>query len=236
MSNSNPFKSGTAALLALAITSSAVVPLLTAVPAFAQYRSPQDRFPQRDQNFPRREQLNNLVIPSGTTIRVRYDREKVVLMPDETVPLTLKVSEAVRASDGTVLIPRDSELSGELRPTYRGTQFVAKEVTLYRRRVDEQSRPFPINATSNVVTRIEEVKQGANTGSIATGAAIGAGAAAALSAITGDRSIGALEVLGGAGAGALGGLLLNRKTANMVVVYPEQDLTVRLSSEFALRR
>jgi hypothetical protein len=67
------------------------------------------------------------------------------------------------------------------------------------------------------------------------GAAIGGAAAAALAVLTGDRAIATEEVLGGAGLGALGGLFLNRKKANVVVVYPDRDLTVRLGSELALR-
>jgi hypothetical protein len=67
------------------------------------------------------------------------------------------------------------------------------------------------------------------------GAAIGGAAAAALAVLTGDRAIATEEVLGGAGLGALGGLFLNRKKANVVVVYPDRDLAVRLGSELALR-
>lgn len=238
MVNFQAFKSGTAALLALTITSSTVVPMLTATPASAQRR-----FPRLEQNGNGRFEQNgryqldnlNLVVPSGTTIPVRYDKEKIILMPDETVPVTLTVAADVRNSNGNVVIPEGSQIIGDLEPASRGTQFVAKEVTLYRRRLEQQSKPFSIDATSNVVTRTEEVKRGASTGSIVTGAAIGAGAAAVLSAITGDHNISALEVLGGAGLGALGGVFLNRKSANMVVIYPERDLNVRLNSEFALR-
>lgn len=234
MVNFNAFKSGTAALLALTITGGAIVPLVTSAPVSAQARFPR-RFPRSEQN--NGYQLNNLnlYLPSGTSIPVRFDKEKIVLMPDETVPVTLTVATDVRNSDGNVVIPEGSQIVGDIKPTSRGSQFVAREVTLYRQRLERQSKAFSIDASSNVVTRTEEVKQGANTGSILTGAAIGAGAAAALSAVIGNRSIEALEVLGGGAAGALGGWLLNRKSANMVVIYPERDLNVRLNSEFALR-
>ncbi|HEY9638787.1 MAG TPA: hypothetical protein V6D14_35715 [Coleofasciculaceae cyanobacterium] len=239
MVNLHTFKSGTAALLALTITSSTIVPLVTAVPASAQWRrSPESGQNENDrlgQNGRYRLDNLNLVLPSGTSIPVRYDKEKIVLTPDETVPVTFTVATDVRNSNGNVVIPEGSQLIGDLRPTSGGSRFVAKEVTLLRRRMEQQSKPFSINASSDVVTRTEEVKKGANTGSILTGAAIGAGAAAAISAITGDHSVNAWEVIGGAGAGALGGWLLNRKSANMVVVYPERDLNVRLTSEFALR-
>lgn len=222
----NPLKSGTAAILALTITSGGVVPIVTTAPAVAQ-----SRFPQRSQV----EQRTNLVLPAGTTIPVNYNKDKVVLTPDETVPLTLKVAKNITGSDGKTVIPEGSEISGELRPVSGGTQFVAKELTVYMRRQDKQSKAFPINGTSYVVTRMEEVKQGASTTSILKGAAIGGAAASVIAAITGDRAIATEEVLGGAGLGAIGGLLLGKKQANLRVVYPQQDLTVRLNSQFAYR-
>ncbi len=45
----------------------------------------------------------------------------------------------------------------------------------------------------------------------------------------GDRALATEEILGGAGLGALGGFFLNRKKANVLVVYPDQDLAVKLS-------
>lgn len=230
MDNFHTFKSGTAALLALTITSSALVPIVTATPASAQSRRP-------DLVQNNRYQLNNLnlVLPSGTSIPIRYDKDKIILLPNETMPVTLTVAADVRNSNGYVVIPEGSQIGGSLQPASGGSRFVAQQITLYRRQLDKQSNPFSINAVSTVVTRTEQVKQGANTGSILTGAAIGAGAAAALSAIFGDHSINTWGVLTGAGAGALGGWLLNQKSANMVVIYPQRDLNVTLNSEFALR-
>ena len=222
MFNFNHFKSGTATLLALTITSSTVVPIVTTASALAQ-------------GYPPRREQTNIFIPSGTSIPVRYDKEKIIVMPDETAPVTLTVATNVISSDGSVLIPEGSQISGDLKPVSGGTQFVAKELTFYRRQLEKQSRAFPINATSNVVTRTEEITKGSSTTSILTGAAVGGGAAAAISALTGNHSISALEVLGGAGLGAVGGALLNRPKVNAIVIYPSQDLTVRLTSEFDLR-
>jgi hypothetical protein len=227
MFNFNRLQSRTATLLTVLVTSTAVVPLLTTGPVFAQ------------SNFPQRERLNrerlNLVVPSGTSIPVRYDKEKIVVMPDETMPVTLTVAADVISSEGRVVIPQGSQISGELQPVSGGSQFVAREITLFRRRVDEQSKPFSISGRSNVVRRIEEVKKGASTTSILTGAAVGGGAAAALAAITGDRALATEEILGGAGLGALSGFFLNRQKVDAVVIYPERDLTVRLNSQFSLR-
>lgn len=220
----NNLKSGTAALLALGITSGAVAPLMTISPASAQV---QNRFPQREQQ--------NLVVSSGTSIPVRYDKDKIVVMPDEKMPITLTVASDVTNNEGRVVIPQGSKITGDIEPVSRGSRFVAREVTIYRRFADKQSIPFPIRGTSNVVTRIEEVKKGPSTDSILTGAAVGTGAAAAIAAITGDHAIATEELLGGAGLGAVGGLFLNRKKVEAVVIYPDQDLTVTLTSQFARR-
>lgn len=219
MLNVKSLKTGTAALLALTITSSAVVPLVSTAPAFAQSRNT-------------RTETYNQFVPAGTSIKLRYDKDKILLMPNETVPLTLTVAEDVLSRDRRILIPEGSEIKGELKAGSRGSQFVAKELTVY---TNGQSRRYYLNATSNVVTRTEEVKKGSSTRSILTGTALGAGAAAAIAALSGDRSIGADEVLGGAGLGTIGGWLLNRKKVTMFSVYPEQDLAVRLRSELALR-
>lgn len=224
MFNFNPLKSGTATLLTLTITGSALVPIISTAPALAQ--TPNPRIEPREQV--------NIFVPSGTSIPVRYDKEKIILMADETVPITLTVASDIRSSDGSVLIPEGSKISGELKPASRGTQFVAKELTLYRRQLDKQSRPFSINATSNVVRRTQEISKGANTSSILTGAAVGGGAAAAISAIA-DRSINIPGVIGGGVAGALGGYFLGRKKVDAIVVYPRQDLNVKLTSDFDLR-
>lgn len=220
--NFNYFKSAAIVFLALTMNSTAVVPLITTSPVLAQSR------------FLQRQQLN-LVLRSGTYIPVRYDKDKIVVMPDETMPLTLTVASNITSADGKVVIPEGSQITGELKPTARGTQFVAKELTLYRRRLDQQTKPFSINGNSDVVRRIEQVKKGASTTSILQGAAVGGAAAAALAALTGDHAIATEELLGGAGLGALGGFLLNRKTVDAVVIYPERDLSVRLTSEFARR-
>lgn len=224
MFNFNRLQSGTAALLLLGITSTVAIPFVTITPVVAQS---QDRFPQRERA--------NLVVSSGTPISVRYDKDKIVVMPDEKMPVTLTVASDVLNDEGRVVIPQGSKISGNLEPASGGSQFVAREVTIYRRLVDKQSNPFSINGTSNVVRRIEEVKKGASGTSILTGAAVGGAAAAAIAAITGDRAIATEEVLGGAGLGALGGLFLNRKKVEAVVIYPDRDLTVRLTSQFERR-
>ena len=208
----NTWQSGTAALMALAITTSATVPIVTPAPVFAQ-------------SYP-------LSVSAGTSIPVRYDKsEKVVVSPNETTSLTLKVATDVTNSDGSLLIPAGSQIVGQLQPAgsgdQKGVRFVAREL------IFNSDRRVDIDAASQIVTRVQRVTKN-NSGNILKGAAAGGGAAAVLSAIGGRVPIGA--VLGGAGAGALGGLLLGKEHTDVVVVYPNRDLTpLRLRSRVLVR-
>ena len=168
-------------------------------------------------------QAGPVTIPAGTTLPVRYDEaERILVTPEETVPLTLQVAANIRDRNGRILIPFGSEIVGQIQPAERGSQFVAQEIVI------NGQRQF-LQADSAVVTRTEEVRDGVSTGNILEGAAIGGAAAAVLAEVTGG--IDALEVLGGAGLGALGGFLLNRgDTEELVVIEPDNDLAVTLSA------
>ena len=121
MSNFNSWQSRTAALMALAIVTGATAPLVTPTPASAQFRSQ-----------PIRSQPTQLTIPTGTSIPVRYEQaERIVVTPDETMPLTLTVATDIINRSGTVLIPAGSEIVGQLQPATGGSQFVAKELVTY---------------------------------------------------------------------------------------------------------
>jgi len=208
----------TAAILSLGITLGTSVPLVLAAPASAQQRI---------------SQFDSIRIPAGSVIPVRYEKNKIVVTTDETSPLTLTVARDVRTDQGRVLIPAGSQIVGELRPVrrgnQRGTQFVASELIVSRR------QRYRIDGYSGIITRTEKVQKGAGTGSVAQGAALGAAAAAALAGITGDKAIATEEVLGGAGIGALAGVLLGRRSVDVIVIRPEQDLAVRLRSDIVLR-
>ncbi|MBW4575172.1 MAG: hypothetical protein KME08_07795 [Aphanothece sp. CMT-3BRIN-NPC111] len=213
MSRFNPYLSGTSALLALSMMTGATAPIMMTAPASAQLFPPQ-----------------RVTIPYGTTIPVMYDQaEKIVVTPTETMPITLKVAANIKSRSGTILIPAGSEVVGELQPANGGSQFVAEELVIYG------NRRQPIDATSQVITQTEEINRGTNTGSILKGAAIGAAAATAISVLTGDNRAGILEVLGGAGLGAVGGVLLGRNKTEVVVINPDTDLNLTLRSSLALR-
>lgn len=218
MSSFTTWKSGTAALMALTIATGATAPLMMPDTASAQL------FPQSP-----RTTTTQVTIPTGTSIPIRYDQaEKIVISPTETLPLTLKVAANIVNRSGSILIPAGSLVVGQMQPADGGSQFVASELVTY------QGRRQSISASSDVI-KTSQVGQGASTGNILKGAVVGSAAAAALGGLTGDRRITAGEVLIGTGVGAVGGLVLGRKKADVVVVNPDTDLNLTLRSSLALR-
>lgn len=169
-------------------------------------------------------------IPAGTTIPVSYMKDKILLMPDETLPVTFAVRTNITTQEGQVLIPAGSQVKGELRPVGDdATQFVAQEL-IYP---DGSKRPFA--ATSSPITETETVRRGTNTGDLLRNAALGTAAAAAIAAVTGDRAIATEELLIGAGAGAVLTLIQNflgRNSVDLLVVEPETNLNLTLDDDF----
>ncbi|PZO36391.1 MAG: S-layer protein [Pseudanabaena frigida] len=171
---------------------------------------------------------NQVRIPAGNTISVQYSKDKILLGPDEKVPLTLSVSQNIANPQGTILIPTGTQVVGELRTVSGGAQFFASEL------VFANGRRVPINATSKVVTTTEQVQKGLSVGKLVQNAALGAAAAAAIAAVTGDRALATEEILGGAGIGTLLGLFIGRDSVTLASVNPNTDLAVTLNSDLVL--
>jgi hypothetical protein len=219
MQLSHHWQSGLAVTLATIAASSVALPLTIAK---SQAASPDGYLVA--QRLP--DSWRTPMVAVGTQIPVRYDEsEKIVVTPDETVPVTLTVARDVNSTRGNVMIPAGSQIKGELRPASGGTQFVAEEITLF-----EDAEPVPIEAASDVITRTETVTRRTNP-NIFRGAAIGAAAGAVLGEIFGRIDL--WEVIGGAGVGVLGEVLLRgRREVEVVVVEPDTDLTLTLQSNF----
>ncbi|MGF1512092.1 MAG: hypothetical protein ACFB5Z_00115 [Elainellaceae cyanobacterium] len=222
------WRSMTAVLAAMGVSSAAIAPL-AAQAAVAQSIRP-TRVSQLFDSA-------RITLPAGTPIDTVYDEvddegnavERIVVLPDETAPLSLTVARDIRSAAGTVIIPAGSTLEGELRPLEGdtpGTQFVSERVLL------TSGQSYDIDAASGPVTRTEVITEERNPDFI-RGAVIGAAAAAVLAEVLGDIDI--LEVLGGAGLGALGILVFGGgdEEVEVVVVEPERDLDVTLRSDLA---
>lgn len=166
---------------------------------------------------------------TGTIIPTTYNSaNRILVTKEETMPLTLTVTQDVRNNNNQVIIPSGSQIVGEIRPAGGGSRFVGDTLIL-----NNGSR-YDIDAVSRVVTTTETVSAGKNTDAIWQGSLAGAGAAAILAGVTGDRRITPLEILGGASIGALGGLLLGgNNQQELISIDPKRDLTLTLRSNFA---
>jgi hypothetical protein len=168
-------------------------------------------------------------VPEGFIIPIEYEEEKILVTPEETVPVTLTVAANVRDSQRNTLIPYGSKIIGQIEPSEdeSGSLFVAQEIEY------SDGTYQSIDAVSDIVTSRETIKKGANAGDVLQGAVIGAAAATVLSEIFGD--IGALEVLGGAGAGAVAGILLGGNEAELISIDPNNDLDLTLQADLVTR-
>jgi hypothetical protein len=174
-----------------------------------------------------------VTIPAGTTIPVTYIREKILVAPeDENLPVTLTVDRNITTRDGTVIIPAGSEVVGELRSSEQGAQFVAQ-------RLVTNGEQIAINATSETITTTETIRKGRSVGDLLENAALGTAAAAAISAVTGDRAIATEELLIGAGAGVILDLIQRfgfggRDSVDLFVIEPDTDLDLTLGSDLTI--
>lgn len=230
MFNAKYTKIATPILMILSATTATMTNFVNITPAQAQL-FPEQR-PTRDRRYeaPRRNPtITPNTVPRGFVIPVEYEEEKILVTPEETVPVTLLVAANVKDSRRKVLIPYGSQIFGQIEPSEdeSGSVFVAQEIEF------PDGSYQSIDARSQVVTRRETIKEGANAGDVLQGAAIGAAAAAVLSEVFGD--IGALEVLGGAGAGAIAGVLLGGNEVELVSIDPNNDLNLTLQTELLVR-
>lgn len=220
---SKRWQSKTALILALGMTSTAVVPMLISTPAFGSSQSYKSGLLL--------SQSSRGVVQAGTTIPVRYKKEKIIVKPDETAKVELTVAEDITSDRGRVVIPEGSRIKGELRPADGGTHFVARELIL-----SGSKKGVPIQASSEVITETETLTEKSSP-DILKGAAIGAAAGAVLAEIFGGINLG--EVLAGAGVGAIASTVLGgrkEKEVEVVVVRPERDLNLTVEEDLFVRR
>jgi len=223
---SRSWQSGTALSLSFAITASLAGPIGLSRSASAQVFPPSWRngTSHPTPGYPAPNYQSRSILPTGTIIPTRYEKEKIVVTPTETSKLTLTVDSDIRSASGAVIIPANSKIQGELRPSGNGTQFVAQELVL------DNSNRYSIDASSDLITRRETISKRSDPRWF-EGIAIGAVAASVLGEVLGKIQL--WQVLGGAGVGALGSLLIrNNNQVEVIVVDPSTDLNLRLNSDF----
>ncbi|NEO15269.1 MULTISPECIES: S-layer homology domain-containing protein [unclassified Moorena] len=91
-------------------------------------------------------------VSKGTMINVAYTvSDKVAVERGETIDMTLLVAEDIKNDQGIVLIPKDSEIEGQLVPRYSGSEFLGTQFVAQKLKIGELSYNT-INATSKLVT------------------------------------------------------------------------------------
>ncbi|HEY9608557.1 S-layer homology domain-containing protein [Allocoleopsis sp.] len=90
-------------------------------------------------------------VPRGTPINVEYpESNQIILAPGETRNLTLVVAQDIKNSLGEILIPKDSEIEGQIVPRYSGAQFLGFQFVAQRLIVADE--PYNnINVTSSLL-------------------------------------------------------------------------------------
>ncbi|MGY6528593.1 MAG: hypothetical protein ACXITR_01565 [Cyanobacterium sp.] len=181
------------------------------------------------------QQNAQLSLPAGTNVPTVYAEDRnatrIYVTKEETLPLTLTVDRDIRNNRNNIVIPVNSRIEGEIRPARngRGSLFVGRTI------VYPNGTRMPIDIESNVVTRTEVVERGGNSDSIWQGALAGAAAATLISGVTGNRVISTEKILGGAGLGALAGLLLRQgpSSAEVISFDTRRDLNLTLRSSLS---
>lgn len=167
------------------------------------------------------------LVPQGTSVNIRYlGSQKIVVTPGETINnLTLRVVDDLRNAQGQIVIPRDSDIVGQLIPVSSngqilGTQFIAQRVMI-------GSQSYPFSARSQVVSG-QPVTQNTNPGTLKD-AATSAATRAVLATILGQKID-----LGTILAGATGGQTAppEQTPQNLIVVDPSADLRLTVSNDF----
>lgn len=167
------------------------------------------------------------LVPQGTSVSIRYlGSQKIVVTPGETINnLALRVVDDLKNAQGQVVIPKDSDIMGQLIPVSSngqilGTQFIAQRVMI-------GSQSYPFSARSQVVTG-QPVTRNTNPGTlrdVATSAATNA----VLATILGQKID-----LGTILAGVTGGQPASQTQTpqNLIVIDPSADLRLIVSNDF----
>ena len=109
MFNAKCSKVTTSVLTITAISLAAIANLVHLTPAKAQLFPEQKPTRQREYNPPRRENSTTPIprntVPRDTVIPMEFEEEKILVTPEETVPVNLLVAANIRDGQRNTLIP-----------------------------------------------------------------------------------------------------------------------------------
>jgi hypothetical protein len=186
-------------------------------------------------------------VSRGTQIKVTYKgSNKVVVASGETQNLTLLVAQDIKNSRGEILIPKNSEIEGQILPRYNGSSFLGAQFVAQRLFVGNESYN-DLNASSSIVTgksATQTNQQTLSDAAISAAAQVilrgGIGRGGGIGDILGG---GIGNILGGGGIGNILGSVLSGRGSNqqqqqnsLIIIEPEKDLQLTLGSDFYVNR
>ena len=193
-------------------------------------------------------QTSTYKVPQGTTINVEYRvSDKVTITPGETKSITLIVAQDIRSSQGEILIPKDSQIEGQIVPRYNGSSFLGSQFVAQRLIVGNQSYS-DLNAASLLLTTQQSTGALGGLQRTIGDAAINTAAQVLLGRVTGQGG-GVGDILGQVGSvgnilgqvGSVGNILgsvvsgrgSNQQQQNgQIIIDPEKDLQLTVGSDF----
>ncbi len=164
-------------------------------------------------------------VEEGTLIQTKSNRRgRIVLERNETLPLTLYVDRDIRDRNNRyVIIPRDSQIEGWLRPKNGGVRFEADDIIL------RNGRRYNIRAESDIIYPDRRADRSTSGNSRISDAA-----RVILGSVLG-RSNGRIGDVFGRSESDVFGSSRTRARRNVVVVDPERDLDLQLTSDLRIR-
>jgi len=130
-------------------------------------------------------QTTDYRVPQGTIINVEFrSSDKIVLAPGETRSLTLTVTQDILNSKREILIPKDSQIDGQIVPRYNGSSLLGSQFVAQRLLVGNQSYNT-LNATSVLFNQQSTASQGGLQQALG-GAAVNTAAQVLLGRVTGQ--------------------------------------------------
>lgn len=171
----------------------------------------------------RRTVIRGGEIDEGTIIRTRSaNRERIVLERSESLSLTLYVENDIRDRNNRyVVVPRDSRIEGRLRPKDGGVRFEADDIIL------RSGRRYDLDAESDIIypdRRLDRTSGGDTR--------ITEAARIILSSVLGRSNDRFGDIFSRSDRDIFD---RSRARRNVVIVEPDRDLDLQLTSDLKIR-
>lgn len=168
-----------------------------------------------------------LKVQKGSQIKVSYiTSPRVVVAPGETLNMTLMVANDIKNTQGNILIPKDSQIEGQLIPRYSGNDFLGTQFVTQKLIVGTDLYN-DLNATSSLITP----QQAASVSGRSWKEVAVTTAAQAILGRIGGRQFSVSDIL----TSVLTGQDPNKQQQDkdqLIIIEPQKDLNLTIGSDF----